>query len=122
MHEKKRYIYFQPRTTHDVAEMRRARDDLRSHIEAQYGQTQEPVCILFDLRECEISFAHLHFTVRTLLKNEAYMRARLRRSVALVPPNRVVKLMSDLFLTVYTPVRPFSIEIEEPRAVSFLEK
>lgn len=143
------FLYVRPPSTSNVGEMRAARNELRRVLdEACRGATttwaaadegegegegetdaeegggggtvRRRVRLLFDLRECAIGLPQLHFTVRTLLKNEAYMRRTLERSAALVPPNRAVKALCDLFLRMYTPVRPFAIEIDYHKARAFV--
>ena len=106
-----------PAGVDDVRTMRQCRAQLRAELDA----SEERVRLLFDLRSCTLGLAQLHFTVRTLLKNEAYMRVRLERSVALLPGgNRAVKALADLFLRMYTPVRPFRIEVDAHAAHAFV--
>lgn len=105
-----------PAGVDDLPTMRQCRAQLRAELERCQGRVR----LLFDLRRCTLGMAQLHFTVRTLLKNEAYMRLRLERSAALLPGNRAVKALADLFLRLYTPVRPFRIEIEEGAAHAFV--
>ena len=103
----------------DLEAMRRCREQLRDAINAQPDGAR--VRLLFDLRYCTLTLAALHFTVRTLLKNEAYMRARLERSAALMASdNRAVKPLVDLFLRIYTPVRPFRVETDVAAARVFV--
>ena len=99
-----------------ISEMRRARDALRATVDAQ----TLPASILFDLRDCALGPREVHFTVRTLVANEAFVKAHVQCSVALVPEHRWVKYLADVFLLLYTPVRPFAVETDEAAAQQFL--
>ena len=107
-----------PPAATDDAGMRRLRAQLRMAIEERRQAAR--VRVLFDLRDCPLGLPQLHFTLRTLWRHEAYMREALERSVALVPHSAAVKALCDLFLYVYAPVRPFSIEIDEAAALAFV--
>jgi hypothetical protein len=115
-------LHYTPPSTSDLRAMRSAREDLRSRIDAHVSRTGCPARVLFDLRSCRIGTPQLEFTLRTLHKNEAYMHSHLHRSAALIPAHRpAVKALADLFLRVYTPVRPFCVEVDEEAARAFLE-
>ena len=116
----KGHIIFVPPSTYRVVEMRDARHRLKTFVEDRYNETQTPVRILFDLRSCALGLPQMHFTLLHPKKNETFMRLRVERSVALVPSNLAVKALCDLFLRLYTPVRPFSIEIDAEEAEKFL--
>ena len=103
----------------DTATMRQCRARLRQEINNAQSKSG-PVRLLFDLRQCTIGLAQLQFTVRTLLKNEAYLQSVVERSAVLLPLNRATKALADVFLRMYTPVRPFSIEIDVSQAHAFV--
>lgn len=113
-------LWVVPPSTTDVAEMRRARQMLRTRLDAYRPPASSRARVVFDMRSCTLGMPQLWFTVRTLLRYEAYMACVLERSAALVPHNRAVKALSDVFLSLYTPVRPFSIEVDEAAARAFV--
>jgi len=114
-------IRFLPPPCKSKAEVREAREGLRRRMDEQHAKTGNPVRVLFDLRKCDLKAWHVECTVRTLLKNEAYMRKVLDRSAALLPSrSTAAKGLADLFLRMYVPVRPFRVEVEEGKAVDFL--
>lgn len=110
-----------PPGTSDLATMRSCRKQLVEEVDRRHADPRgERVRLLFDLRGCALGMAALQFTLRTLAKKEDYMRRTLERSAALLPGhNRAVKALADLFLRLYTPVRPFRIEVDEAAAHRF---
>ena len=115
-------IRFLPPPCEGKREAREAREGLRRRMDEEHARTGKPVRVLFDLTQCDLKAWHVEFTVRTLLKNEAYMRKVLDRSAALLPRgSKAAKGMADLFLRMYVPVRPFRVEVEESKAAAFLE-
>ena len=113
-------LLFAPRAAAETkAQMRAMRFGLLRAVEATSSAGAR---ILFDLRACDLSFRHLTFTLRTLATYEGYIRARVDRSAAIIPHNRAAKLLCDLFLRAYTPVRPFAVFLDEEGAREFLRR
>lgn len=108
-------ILFTPPVTTDKAKMRELRAELVAEVERAPDAR-----ILFDLRHCDLSFVHLTFTLRTLFRYEAYIRAHVDRSAATIPHNHATKALCDIFLKMYTPVRPFRVFLDDSEAQSFL--
>lgn len=113
-------LRFTPPATSELTEMRRLRAELRADIDSAFASAGCPVRILFDLRHCRLGWPHVEFAVRTLLRNDAYIREKLARSAALIPPSPATKALCDLFLRIYTPARPFAVHLEEAPALAFL--
>lgn len=79
------------------------------------------VSVLFDLRACRLGGHHLLFALNALREHEPMMRQHLQRSVALMPSDAgLTKTLSDAFFALYTPVRPFRVELTEDAALAFL--
>lgn len=109
-----------PPRTADRSTMRSVRAQLVDLLETEARAGRGRVRLVFDLRECALGLEALAFALRTLARYEAFMRARLERSAALVPRgNRAIKALCDAFLRAYTPVRPFAIEVAPERARAF---
>jgi len=115
--EEERTIWFYPHPTSSKCEMRKMRDALKEAMGNRRSSS-----VIFDLRHCDLDMKHLLFCLRTVLKNEAFMREHLVCSTALIKGNRVVLILSDFFFRLYSPVRPFSLSFTEEEAFSFVRR
>lgn len=104
----------------DRAAARVARTQLRDAVEAEVARTRARVRLVFDLRDATVTLGHLRFALRTLATHEAFVRATIERSCALLPPNRAVQALGDLFLALYTPVRPFRVHVDPDAARAYV--
>lgn len=113
-------LRFRPAPTEDRDCMRRQHDALRRCIRAIVRESGRPVRVIFDLRHCSPSLAHVEFACAVLWRSQAFMEASLWSSVAILPCGALTKTMCDLFLSLYRPVRPFAVESSPRAAVAFL--